>query len=71
MTLSVLRKSAKQYQEREQECERFTIVCAWCDRVQRGRDWRAEHGRFNGPGVSHGICPECYQRQLERLAAKR
>jgi ribosomal protein L37AE/L43A len=65
MTVSTLRKSAKQYHEQEH----FTIVCAWCNRVRHGREWRTERGQRNGPSVSHGICPECYQRQIERLGS--
>lgn len=71
MTISALRKSANTYREQEHEQEHFTIVCAWCNRVRRGREWRVERGRLNGPTVSHGICPECYQRQVERIGSNK
>lgn len=68
MATIALRKSAKTYNRKH---ERFTIVCAWCNRVQHGHEWHHEPQPRGGVGISHGICPECYRNQIERLGAHR
>jgi hypothetical protein len=41
-----------------------TFVCAWCDRVYAGGEWRAavdvtESVPRDGARITHGICEEC------------
>jgi len=67
MSIIALQKSVKTYHKPE----RFTIVCAWCDRVQHGSEWRVEAARPSGRAVSHGICPECYRQQCRRLGMRK
>lgn len=45
------------------------IECAWCGRERRGERWRKIRIPRIGkrPPVSHGICPECLERQMERV----
>ncbi len=45
--------------------ERVTFACAWCQRVRTESgtwDAAAEHD-LNCAGVTHGICPECLERE--------
>jgi hypothetical protein len=42
--------------------ETTTFVCAWCDRVYLGGEWRAVVDADASPDparVTHGICEEC------------
>lgn len=68
MTIIASKHSA---QPREPQAQNFKIVCAWCDRVRRGDEWRREPGPHIGPTTSHGICPDCFHEQLARSEAKR
>ena len=43
---------------RSEEKRRLALVCAWCGR----RLTPPEEEEDTGPGVSHGICPECRER---------
>lgn len=63
--------SKRATQPREAQVQSFTIVCAWCQRVRRGDEWRQEPGPHVGPTTSHGICPDCFQEQLARSEARR
>jgi hypothetical protein len=47
------------------------IVCAWCGRERHKSIWRAIRlPRFGKPKpISHGICPECYDKQVAKLSA--
>jgi hypothetical protein len=53
------------------QLRRLLRVCAWCGRLQN------EHGswekldaflaRLLQTRITHGLCPECYERELERV----
>lgn len=45
----------------------YTIVCAWCGRARDGDRWHRLATPPAGAEVSHGICPECLQRQIEQI----
>ena len=47
------------------------FACAWCQRVKTGSgSWETIASReLNAPGVTHGICPECLDRETRALAA--
>lgn len=34
------------------------VICAWC---------KADMGEKEGEGVSHGICQECYDKEITKL----
>ena len=55
----------------EQEPTPFKIMCAWCNRVRRGYEWRTEPGPLSGPNISHGICPKCFRQQVEHIKSRR
>jgi hypothetical protein len=39
------------------------IACAWCATDEQRAAW--------APGLSHGICPACYQSQIAAIATRR
>ncbi len=43
----------------------LAFACAWCQRVRTGAGgWEsAAPADLNAPGVTHGICPECLERE--------
>ena len=43
-----------------QEDEVIPAYCAWCKKHLRGEDVG-----YNNPGVSHGICPDCFKKMYE------
>jgi hypothetical protein len=43
-----------------------TQLCSWCGRVQRGGEWVALEADAPKPVVSHGVCPDCFERVLRR-----
>ncbi len=44
------------------------FACAWCGRVRTGSGWESPAtADLNGPGVTHGICPECLERVTASL----
>ena len=46
------------------------FTCAWCQRVRTSAgDWRpAEAADLESPGITHGICNECLDRETRSLA---
>jgi hypothetical protein len=45
----------------------YTVVCAWCKERQRyGDTWGPRKTRMNDSQLSHGICPDCFRRELEK-----
>jgi hypothetical protein len=43
-----------------------TQLCSWCGRVQRAGEWVALEADAVKPAVSHGVCPDCFERVLRR-----
>lgn len=44
------------------------VICAWCKaRQRRGDTWGPLKTRFDSTQVSHGICPDCFAHELQRL----
>jgi hypothetical protein len=45
------------------------VACAWCQRVRTasGRWEAVETPDLNSPGVTHGICPECLDRETQSV----
>jgi ribosomal protein S14 len=66
MSMLMLQRTKPQNEEPQNT---YTIVCAWCGRERHRSTWR----KFQLPRlgkraeVSHGICPECYERQIAKL----
>jgi hypothetical protein len=62
--------STRRLLKRVQHLEAFMRVCAWCRRIDCKGEWMRledfmEQG-FDTP-TTHGICPECLQRQKEAI----
>ena len=56
--------------KRVQHLEGFMRVCAWCRRLDYKGEWmRLEEFMQQGfdTPTTHGICPECLQRQTEAI----
>lgn len=54
------------------ELEAFLRICSWCRRVGNGHEWQSMEDYFGArfqTGTSHGICPDCSQKQLAALPA--
>ena len=62
--------STRRVLERVHYLEKFMRVCAWCRRIDYKGEWMPleEFMRqgFDTP-TTHGICPECLQRQREAI----
>jgi len=51
------------------ELEGFLVICSWCRRVGHDGEWLSTEDYFGSKfktETSHGICPDCVQRQLAR-----
>lgn len=46
------------------EIKTIPMICPWCNKVFKVSKWEVEFGRKTG--ASHGICDECYRKQLKR-----
>lgn len=54
-------------QERRPRRPELTIVCAWCKLRQRDGDvWVPRRTTARDDELSHGICPECFRREIEK-----
>ncbi|HCE46971.1 MAG TPA: hypothetical protein DET40_25775 [Lentisphaeria bacterium] len=42
------------------EIKTIPIVCPWCNKIYKVTKWQVS--RDKRTGVSHGICPQCYQK---------
>jgi hypothetical protein len=46
-------------------------MCSWCDRIQDGSGtWQSVESYLEQEAdtkVTHGLCPACFQRQLDEL----
>lgn len=64
----------KRAQAELEDLRRLLPVCSWCDRIQNeDGSWEelADYlKRETGTGVSHGLCPDCFQRQMSGLDEK-
>ena len=49
----------------DQMAKTIPIVCSWCDKVYHLKEWQVDKG--SRTGVSHGMCPECEQKQTDEL----
>ena len=62
--------STRRLLNRVRQLEDFMRVCAWCRRIDYKGEWmRLEEfmqQSFDTP-TTHGICPECLQRQKEAI----
>lgn len=55
--------------KRLHELETYLRICSWCRKVDDKGEWRTMEDYFDArfqTGTSHGICPVCSKRQLER-----
>jgi len=55
----VTQRSVNTILDRLHEVETLAIQCAWCKRIK-------EAGEYIG--VSHSICPDCFERELGNLS---
>jgi hypothetical protein len=54
------------------ELEDFLLICSWCRKVGDRGGWMSFEQYFDrkfSTGTSHGICPECAERQLQEHRA--
>lgn len=59
----------KAAQAESEQWRRLLPICSWCDRIQDEEgQWETIEARLereSGTKVSHGLCPDCYQEQME------
>jgi hypothetical protein len=48
----------------------YITVCAWCGRVRDGERWHSAATPPDSAEVTHGICPECLQRQIAQIGKR-
>lgn len=50
----------------------IAFVCAWCERSRNSAGvWElADPATLRYPAVTHGICPECLERETRDAAAE-
>lgn len=41
-------------------------ICSYCGKIYKISKWSVEEGKKIG--VSHGLCPECFEREKEKIA---
>lgn len=61
--------STRRLLKRLHELEDFLLICSWCRRVGDRGEWLSVEQFFDSKfktGTSHGICPDCAQRELEQ-----
>lgn len=55
----------------ERAMKTYTIICAWCKERQRhGNGWGPRTARGDERNLSHGICPECFNRERAKIEGK-
>lgn len=60
---------AKQQQPPRSKPKQYIIVCAWCKKSERkGDTWGPRTTQLSDDQLSHGICPECFRREVQRVA---
>jgi hypothetical protein len=50
--------------------EDYVIECAWCGVIKIKQCWRPRKPRDRHDHVSHGICPDCYERVIREHRRK-
>ncbi|MBR9990577.1 MAG: PAS domain S-box protein [Gemmatimonadetes bacterium] len=64
----------KAAQEELDRLRRFLPMCAWCRRIQNNEgEWESVEaylGREARTKVSHGLCSDCYQEQMDGASSK-
>jgi hypothetical protein len=41
------------------------VICSWCNQIYHIKQWNVDSGKPTG--VSHGMCPECEEKQQKEL----
>lgn len=61
----------KAAREQLEQLRQLLPMCSWCDRIQDGSGtWESVASyleREANTTISHGLCPTCFQRQLDQL----
>jgi hypothetical protein len=45
------------------EMKTIPVICPWCNRIFKMSKWEVD--RDKKTGVTHGICPECFEQTLK------
>lgn len=60
----------KAAEEEAARYRRLLPICSWCDRIEtEGGEWTTVEAylrKATETTVSHGMCPECYERHVEK-----
>lgn len=66
---------ARRLRTRMERLEALLPICCYCKRVRNDQDyWQQVEGYFNehiGVNFTHGVCPECYSREMKKFSAER
>ena len=44
------------------ETKTIPVICPWCNRIFKMSKWEVDKDKKTG--VTHGICPECFEKTL-------
>lgn len=70
---AIVHFSTRRLLQRLHELEEFLLICAWCRKVGDRDRWLSLEDYFDSKfatGTSHGICPECVEKQLAAHRAR-
>ena len=45
------------------------MVCSWCKQIYKIEQWKFSENQRTG--VSHGICPDCLEKQTKQMDAEK
>jgi hypothetical protein len=45
------------------ETKTIPVICPWCNRIFKMSKWEVDRNKKTG--VTHGICPECFDKTLK------
>ncbi|MBA4137782.1 MAG: hypothetical protein C0518_10740 [Opitutus sp.] len=65
----IVHVSTRRLVKRLHELEEFLLICSWCRKVGHKGDWLMLEDYFNSKfatETSHGICPDCAEKQLAK-----
>ena len=48
------------------EMKTIPVICPWCNRIFKMSKWEVDKDKKTG--VTHGICPECFEKTLNDAA---